>query len=52
MPGYDIPMEFSDNNHRDQIERDILEFDSLGTYTPKKYAELDHNSDKLHLQIT
>ena len=52
MPGLDLPMEFSDDAHRNQIERDMSQFDNLGTYTPKKYAELDHDSPNLHLDIT
>jgi hypothetical protein len=52
LKGYDIPAEFSDEAHAKEIEKDIQKFDSLHPYTPKKYADLDHTSKNLDLEIT
>jgi hypothetical protein len=52
LKGYDIPAEFSDEAHAKEIEKDIQKFDSLHPYSPKKYAELDHTSKSLDLEIT
>lgn len=52
MNGYDIPAEFSDESHKREVDSDIGKFNTLGEYTPKKYAELDHDSPNLNLEIT
>ena len=52
LKGYEIPAEFSDEAHANEIKKDIENFDTLQPYTPKKYAELDHNSKNLDLEIT
>jgi len=52
LKGYDIPAEFGDEKNKNDIEKDIKNFDKLPEYTPKKFSELDHNSPNLHLEIT
>lgn len=52
LKGYDIPAEFSDESHAKEIEKDIQKFDTLNPYAPKKYADLDHTSKNLDLEIT
>jgi hypothetical protein len=49
MNGFGVPAEFTNEASKNDIQKDIDKFDQLDTYTPKKYGELNHESNDVGL---